>query len=111
MENLPNKLDATCRQGATFGPVYLQVAGIDLTGYSLSGGVGAKGAVPTLDKISATEFSVTFGALLTGALPSVPRPDVAGGESPWWVDAVAPDGAVVPLIGGTLTVVSKGGHD
>ena len=30
MENLPNKLDATCRQGATFGPVYLQVAGIDL---------------------------------------------------------------------------------
>lgn len=111
MENLPNALNLVARQGATFGPVRCAVTGIDLTTYTLSGGVGVKGAVPTVAKVSPTEFTVLFSAIVTGALPSVPHRDGVGGASPWWVDAVAQDGAVVPLIGGTVTVVSRGGHD
>lgn len=116
MENLPNRFDATLRQGATFGPVTFTVADIDLTLHTLVGGVGQTTLTPTLVIVDATHFTATFSSALTSSLTAraaTERTARSDTKHAWWVDAVriADTSFITPVVAGTLSLVAKGGHD
>ena len=109
--NLPNEYSATLRRGATFGPVTFTFSGIDLTGYTISAGIGAADLAPTVVKNNATQVTLTLPAALTTQLAYSVGPGFRQGRNAWWMDAIASDGTPVPLLGGVFEVLTRGNHD
>jgi hypothetical protein len=109
--NLPNEYSATVRRGATFGPVTFTFSDIDLTGYTLTSGVGAADLPATVVKNNSTQVTFTLPAALTAQLAYSVGPGFRQGRNAWWLDATASDGTVVPLLGGVIEVLTRGNHD
>lgn len=119
--NLPPDFSAVLRRGATFGPVIFTVTGLNLSLYSLSAGIGADDVAPTISAVTPVvtdegtlyQFSVTVPAALTLSLKTKTIGTQSSGLNTWWLDAtlISDSTVVVPLVGGELTVVARGGHD